>query len=283
MKRIAENRYPHSATLFKFCKEALALRLDSQARVIDQDVGAILSYDPADCSHWKKGKKNIRSLTTLKNLANYLQIDETLLIELASGKIDLEEAVFEFKGYGSFSFQKHNLENFKPFEDTFRLSKNSVAKVAEILVHKGSFDEAPVYLPEVFKQFKNIDIIHDPNLEKNIKTDYMESDNNIQAKIYYRDAGIRPYTRFLMAKELFFFLCKTQNSLVKDFVKLPEDILDVQANIFAGSLLIPGSLLRKEVDRLDSSFDIISQLTRVFWVSKALMSKRLSDYMDRVN
>ena len=59
MKKVEANRYPHSATLFRFCKEALEIRYDGNVKVIDQDVGAILGYDPADCSHWKKGKKNI--------------------------------------------------------------------------------------------------------------------------------------------------------------------------------------------------------------------------------
>merc|ERR1712072_83889 len=103
MKKVEANRYPNSATLFRFCKEALEIRYKGNVKVIDQDVGAILGYDPADCSHWKKGKKNIRSLTTLKSIANHLNIDERLLIDIAGGKIQLQEAVFEFKGYGNFN------------------------------------------------------------------------------------------------------------------------------------------------------------------------------------
>ena len=59
MKKSAENRYPHSAELFRFCKEALNIKHNFEVKVIDQHVGAILGYDPADCSHWKKGKKNM--------------------------------------------------------------------------------------------------------------------------------------------------------------------------------------------------------------------------------
>ena len=60
----------------------------------------------------------------------------------------------------------------------------------------------------------------------------------------------------------------------------PDEVLDVQANIFAGMLLIPGPLLRKEVEAIDSSLDIVVQLADVFWVSKALMNQRLRDYME---
>src|SRR6476619_4126808 len=113
MKKTAENRYPHSATLFKFCKEALEIRYEGNVKVIDQDVGAILGYDPADCSHWKKGKKNIRALATLRSIADHLSIDERLLIDIAGGKVGLEEAVFEYRGYGAFALQGRNLENLK--------------------------------------------------------------------------------------------------------------------------------------------------------------------------
>ena len=113
MKKVEANRYPHSATLFKFCKEALEIRYEGNVKVIDQDVGAILGYDPADCSHWKKGKKNIRALATLKSIAEHLNIDERLLIDIASGRVGLNEAVFEFKGYGMFGLQGKSLENLK--------------------------------------------------------------------------------------------------------------------------------------------------------------------------
>jgi hypothetical protein len=218
MKRIAENRYPHSATLFKFCKEALALRFETNVKVIDQDVGAILSYDPADCSHWKKGKKNIRSLTTLKNLASYLQIDERLLIEIASGKMELEEDVFEFKGYGPFTFQGQNLENFKKaffknpekwqkegrdrsFEDLFNLKRESVLGVSENILREGGFKEAPIYLPEILECFKNIELINEPSISKSILTEYSGAGKDLHATIRYRETEMRPYIRFLLAKE----------------------------------------------------------------------------------
>jgi len=300
MKRIAENRYPHSATLFKFCKEALALRFDSNVKVIDQDVGAILSYDPADCSHWKKGKKNIRSLSTLKNLATYLQIDERLLIEIASGKMELEEAVFEYKGYGNFAIQNSVLEGFKKaffknpekwqnescsknFEEIFDVNRNAIAQLAGKILREGAFEEAPIYLPEVFRSFKNIELINDPQIPKHIRVDSSGTSDNVRVSVRYRETEMRPYTRFLLAKEIFFFLCKNKDPLTKEFANAPAEISDVQANIFAGMLLIPAKLLRKEVENLDCALDIVSQLTQTFWVSKALMNKRLSDYIEHLN
>lgn len=300
MKRIAENRYPHSATLFKFCKEALSLRFEPNVKVIDQDVGAILSYDPADCSHWKKGKKNIRSLTTLKNLASYLQIDERILIEIASGKMDLEEAVFEYKGYGNFEFQGQRLENFKKdffknpekwqkdgrnrsFEELFSIKREAIMRVAEALLKKGSFHEAPIYVPELYNNVRNMELLHEPGLSKSIQVDYSGTGDSLHATIRYRDKDMRPYVRFQLVKELFFFLCKSNHELARDFTSSPEEILDIQANIFSGAILVPAYLLRKEVERLDCTLDVVSQLTQTFWISKALMNRRLSDYIDNLN
>ena len=80
MKRVIANRYPYSALLFRVCREVLEDRNKGTVKVIDQDVGSILGYDPADCSHWKKGKKNISSLKTLKKISDYLGVNLNLLI-----------------------------------------------------------------------------------------------------------------------------------------------------------------------------------------------------------
>src|SRR4051812_45087653 len=166
MKKTAENRYPHSATLFKFCKEALEIRYEGNVKVIDQDVGSILGYDPADCSHWKKGKKNIRSLATLRSIADHLAIDERLLIDVASGTVGLDEAIFEFKGYGEFDLQGKTIDNLRKeffrnpskwnpegastsFDDLFQFSRDKIAGTVDAILEKGNFREAPIYLPEI--------------------------------------------------------------------------------------------------------------------------------------
>ena len=95
MKKISENKYPKSAKLFTFCRKALSLKYQGNVKIIDQDIGAILNFDPADCSHWKKGKKNINSLKPINTIANFLQIDSRLLFDLALGKKVLEESYFE--------------------------------------------------------------------------------------------------------------------------------------------------------------------------------------------
>ena len=87
----------------------------------------------------------------------------------------------------------------------------------------------------------------------------------------------------MLAKELYLHLCRTKNSILGRLADAPSEVLEIQANIFAGMLLIPGSLLRKEVEAIDSSKDIVLQLSDTFWVSKALMNLRLRDYMENLS
>lgn len=299
MKKTAENRYPHSATLFRFCKEALEIRYDGNVKVIDQDVGAILGYDPADCSHWKKGKKNIRALATLRSIADHLSIDERLLIDIASGKIGLEEAVFEYRGYGQFGLSGRNLENLKKeffknptrwqsdglksFEELFDIERAGVVRVAEEVLATGNFTEAPVYIPEVFSIFPNVKLIAEADQAAPIVTETVGEGDQLQTIIKFRGSEMRPYVRFMLARELWKHLTRTAHPLAAKFATAPAEVVEIQANIFAGALLIPGKMLKKEVERIDSSLDIVLQLAEIFWTSKALMNQRLRDYMEHLS
>lgn len=300
MKKIEENRYPHSATLFRFCKEALELRYEGNVKVIDQDVGSILGYDPADCSHWKKGKKNIRALQTLRSIADHLNVDERLLIDIASGRVGLEEAIFEYRGYGSFSLQGKLLDTLKkeffknptrwqtegglrPFEELFDIDRPSMVRVADAILAKGNFAEAPIYLPELFQLVPGITLVSDETLTTPVAVTVEGEGAAAQTTVKYKGPEMRPYVRFMVARELYKHLCRTKSELVSRFANSPDEVIDVQSNLFAGLILVPGSLLRKEVERIDGSFDIVMQIADMFWVSKALMNQRLRDYMEHLN
>jgi hypothetical protein len=300
MKKTAENRYPHSATLFKFCKEALEIKYEGNVKVIDQDVGAILGYDPADCSHWKKGKKNIRSLGTIRNIAEHLNIDERLLIDITSGQIGLDEAVFEYTGYGSFAMHGQRLEQFKKeyfrnpqkwqtdgitrsFEELFAINRQHLAQMVTEILHLGNFREAPIYIPEVFQLFPKLSLQANENLKEPVRVEVNGENADARWVVYFRGNEIRPYLRFLVAKELFKFLCATNDPLAAQFAQLPVEVQEIASNIFASMLLVPREFLRQEVEKIDSSLDIVMQLAEIFWTSKALMNQRLRDYMENFN
>lgn len=300
MKKIAENRYPNSANLFRFCKEALEIRYDGNVKVIDQDVGAILGYDPADCSHWKKGKKNIRSLSTLRAIADHLAIDERLLIDIAAGKMGLEEAIFEFRGYGAFTLKGRTTENLKKeyfknpakygseesrltFEDLFDVDRPGVVKAVQETLDSGQFEEAPIYMPEIARLFPNFTVVADETITQAVEVINENEGDSLRTTVKFRGSEMRPYLRFLVSRELFKFLSSAGHNSVAAIRKCPEEILDIRANLYAGLLLVPGKMLRKEVERVDTAKDIVTQLAETFWVSKAMMNQRLRDYMEHLN
>ncbi len=301
MKKVEENRYPHSATLFRFCKEALEIRYDGNVKVIDQDVGAILGYDPADCSHWKKGKKNIRSLATLRSIADHLKIDERLLIDIASGRINLEEALFEYKGYGDFDLQGRSLdslkkeffknptrwqkegEGIKTFEELFDVDRPGVAKVAEKVLELSRFNEAPIYVPELYQLFPNLKLETNTTQDKSLDVRKTGENKSLVTTVVINSQEMRPYQRFLAAKEIYKFLCESKNDLVAKYHLVPKEVQDIQANIFVGILLVPGKILRTEVEKINGSYDLVTQLADTFWVSKALLNRRLRDYMENLS
>ncbi len=291
MKKIETNKYPNSATLFKFCKTALENKYNGSIKIIDQDVGAILGYDPADCSHWKKGKKNIKSLSTIKNIAEHLNVDERLLIDITSGEINLEEALFEYKGYGDFELDVKSIDILKKnfFSDTtnwqseksnsveeyLRINREAISGIVDYILERGNYTEAPIYLPEVFSLFPGVILEEVGCIETAVKVIHEHG----VTKVQYKDREMKPFVRYLCAKELFNFLCYSSNQLVQDLKDLPSLLLNIHANLFAGMLLIPTRLLQQEIGKVQSSLDIVDQLSRIFWVSKSLMNKRLKDCM----
>jgi hypothetical protein len=297
MKKVEANRYPHSATLFKFCKEALEIRYDGNVKVIDQDVGAILGYDPADCSHWKKGKKNIRSLTTLRSIADHLNVDESLLIDITSGKVTLDEAVFEFKGYGDFTLSGKPLESLKKeyfknpsrwqsggqvpaFETHFQKQRAYVVQLANSLVEQGGFTETPLYIPEIYRLVPNITVQNDETQSEPVTIRHEDEGQALRTLVTFQTGEARPYLRFIASKALFRHLASSGRMPQELLADTPTEIIEILANVFAGALLIPSDLLREEVQKLDMSFDMIRQLSEIFWVSRSLMNQRLRDFLE---
>ena len=166
MKKSAENRYPHSAELFRFCKEALNIKHNFEVKVIDQHVGAILGYDPADCSHWKKGKKNIKSLQTVNAIASHLEIDARFVTDIISGKSDLEESLQEFRGYGPFAIsgryhdevkreffrnpgKYQSIGESRSFEQVIDLYRDESLRVTRQILAAADVQSCPVMIPEI--------------------------------------------------------------------------------------------------------------------------------------
>jgi hypothetical protein len=311
-------RYPHSANLFKFCRRVLDQKFGG-IRVIDQDVGQILGFDPADCSHWKKGKKNIRSIQAMRMISSHLGVDERLVTEIAAGEIDDLEGYYEFTGYGldtknpdveekaKKDFYRKNAgtwssEKERTFKDFFQVDPGMVARVVSDIHERIDFGEAPLYLPEVIQAFPEIRLralLTKPeettkrSKRKKPTTQLIPGENCVAKGVregdnyvieYAGGSEIRPFIRFHIARELGrYLLAKSLDSLVvtPELEPYRDHMIDVHCNLFAALLLAPEVLIHKELASLDTGRDIVAQLAEVFWVSRRFMNHRLKQVFSK--
>lgn len=295
MKRLTEVRYPHSANLFQFCKKILDQKFGG-IRIIDQDVGQILGFDPADCSHWKKGKKNVRSIQSMRAIAEHLGVDEQLVVDVASGDVDADEGYFEFSGYGDFELSSKFFEiarkdllkksasywskekdlELKAFCDKALADVES--KVQEI--HgKINFSEAPLYLPELASFYTEIKYRSIEAREGGAPLTTTETPDGLDIAVE-KTRESRPFIRFQIAKALGkHFLSELITQTSRDYQDFAPKLNDIFCNIFAARLLAPATLIRKEMGNIQLGKNIVNQLSEVFWVSRTLMNRRIKEVL----
>ena len=313
MKKAAEVKYPNSASLFQFCRRVLDHKFGG-IRVIDQDIGQILGFDPADCSHWKKGKKNIRSIQAMKSIAEHLGVDERLVVDVASGDLDESEAFYEFSGYGAFALDGKTIEAAKKdyyrrhagtwskdreneFRDAFSINEAGIDRIVAAVHQRINFQESPLYLPEVVAAYPDVILSPEAPAPGRRESDSSsalkrEAQNPLVAVArkgehvtisYAAGTEMRPYMRYRIAKGMgTYFLAPLAEQAAPE-IGLTGDfathLSDVQSNVFAAKLLAPASLIRREMANLNVSKDIVGQLSEIFWVSKTLMNRRLKDIL----
>ena len=293
MKKATEVKYPNSASLFQFCRRVLDHKFGG-IRVIDQDVGQILGFDPADCSHWKKGKKNIRSIQAMKSIAQHLGVDERLVVDLANGELDDTEAFHEFNGYSAFALDNKIFDTAK--KECYRSQTSTWTKEREqdlreafttreaeinrivVEIHTAiNFQEAPLYLPEVLQSYPQI-VFETAETSLNDVVS-VTTEQGITTIRYQAGTDSLPFTRYKIAKAMASHFLK--DIFAKDIPnsELAKHIADVQTNLFAAKLLVPAALIRKELNQVQITKDIVSQLAEIFWVSKSFMNRRLRDVL----
>lgn len=285
-------KYPQSASLFQFCKEALRIKFDQQVKVIDQDVGAILKYDPTDCSQWKRGGKNITNLEHIRDIAKHFDIDEGVLLGILEGTMSCEEALFEYAGYGPYHLsiaQRDELKKVyfeKPyrwegydddcgFDEIFKIRRGEVLGVVDQVLAKIDLSESIIDLKEISDLFSSIKIKYNARIRSLVKTSSDGVKQNLRRVITHSKSLKCPHIRFLVARELFRFLKDSEHEMLGGLVEIPPETVEIHGNIFAIYLLIPEELLAKEILTLGHNSDVISQLARAFGVSKNLMNNRL--------
>jgi hypothetical protein len=281
-------RYPHSAELFRFCKEALAIKHNNTVKVIDQHVGAILGFDPADCSHWKRGRKSIRSLQTITAIAKHLSIDARIVSDLVSGRADLSESIQEYKGYGATELStqffdelkqsyfrdplKYAIDGKSPsFDELTVLDVRAIDRKAEDLLDRAAIRSCPVLIPEVLSVLPEVRLQVVANDESPVTLGGQKGSWVIEVQ---PGCDQKPFGRFLIAKAIGRIVLDPDRPANES-----NELIEARSNHFASALLMPYPLFAVAMREVDDTRDIVSQLAETFWMTRSTVNLRLKDLM----
>ena len=270
MRKASESqRFPYSAVLFKFCLRVLEVR-KPDSKVHDQDVGNILDYNPSDTSHWKRGKKAVRSIFALEALSRELDVDIELIEDVASGAIDFDEAWFDFceseeetkqfKLHGGVSYSKVR-------RDRQLLMEN----IANQLVTRAGVMSVPVFVPELMNSIPFIQLVQAE------VTDRLARSNRVkpgQYVIRYRKGDLTAHIRCAISREVARIILLSE----REQFMLParsEEITATEIIDLANALLVPSELLKAELTKVPARANMVQYLANLFWVPNVVIRSRL--------
>ncbi len=272
MGRSNHVKFPHSIQLFKFCQKVLALNTGS--KINDQEVGGILDYNPSDCSHWKRGEKNVRSVFALEKLSKTLKVEATLLHDIATGNINLDEAYYEH--IESKSIQENYDKVTHAFADVVDIIRQRIENFANTLLKQADFSTPPLYLPEVLRFFAFIDAQPVDMVDKLSRILRVRSGQYV---LQYKKGELKPQTRLSMVRDIAKIIFQAERLRFPELGELRKELVEFEENMFAASLLVPKALLTQELGRLDSRRNMVGEAAALFWVPKSLIGYQMKDFL----
>ncbi len=277
MRKSTESpRFPQSASLFKFCLRAMEVR--RQSKVHDQEVGNILDYNPSDTSHWKRGKKAVKSIYALDALSHHLNVNPELVQDLADGLIDIDEAWYEFEEAEELKIANQSLTAELKQERRKRLLRSE--QVCAQLLTKANTHSIPIFLPEVVSALPFISIVQGEVAEKIARSSRGKPG---QFLIRYRKGDMKAHTRAAIAREIARIVMFSEREPLGLYEPNPQieflEMLD-----FSNSLLVPREQLIQETESLSSRVDLVKALSEAFWVPKSVIRTRIKQIaLDNLN
>ncbi|MBC7658200.1 MAG: hypothetical protein H7249_00675 [Chitinophagaceae bacterium] len=270
MKRSGAVKFPHSVQLFKFCQKVMMHQKGVKVR--DQEVGSILNFNPSDCSHWKRGEKNVRSVFALAKLAEALSVETSLIHDITSGSADLDEAFFEYQEARSYRALKGQSQSATP--DTIQVVRERVLGFVNQVQQEADFQTPPLYLPEVMRSFAFITTQPVEMLDKLSRILRVKAG---QYCIQYKKGELKAQTRMSMVKDLARIVFEGERDRFPEFGAPTPGLSIYEQQIFVANLLLPRGLLLAELMKMDSRKNVIAELATIFWVPKSLVSFQLQE------
>lgn len=269
MRKLQENvRFPQSIQLFRFCFRILEIRKPNE-KIHDQDLGSILEFNPSDTSHWKRGKKAIRNIQALENLAKVLEVDQEIIQDLADGAIDLDEAWSDFCD----AEEERRLSYEEPGVRIERRDKSlELEKITKGILDEMNIKAVPVYIPELINAFPFIQLLPGDVADKLARSSRIKPG---QYAIRYRKGDIRAHTRIAIAREI------ARIILLSERDKYPlsnrcETLSQAEIFDFANALLVPREALALEIQKTSTRVNMVKVLAELFWVPKSVIRSRLT-------
>ena len=270
MKRTGLAKFPSSIQLFKFCQKVMTEQRGTKVR--DQEVGAILNYNPSDCSHWKRGEKSVRSVFALAKLAETLNVEPSLLHDITSGGLNLDEAYFEYaesrSSRGLFAasrgLSRDEITEVRTLIDNF---------VARILA-EAEFNTPPLYLPEVMRSFSFVSTQPIDMIDKLSRILRVRPGTYC---IQYKKGDLKAQTRMSMVKDLARIIFQVERERFPELGSVNQELLALEEAIFTANLLLPQGVVSFEMAKLDTRKNVVAELATLFWVPKSLVSFQLQD------
>ncbi|MFW7380480.1 MAG: hypothetical protein ACOH5I_16830 [Oligoflexus sp.] len=272
MKRSGLVKFPYSVQLFKFCQKVMMHQRSGKVR--DQEVGSILNFNPSDCSHWKRGEKNVRSVFALAKLADALGVETSLIHDVTSGAVNLEEAYFEYLESRSFKKIYELIADEDP--EVIRQVRNRVLNFVEKIQIECDFTTPPLYLPEVMRAFAFISTQPVEMLDKLSRILRVKAGRYC---IQFKKGDLKPQTRMSMVKDLSRIVFEGERSRFPELGAVQRNIAPLEEVLFTANLLIPRKMLLNELAKLDTRRNVISELATIFWVPKSLVGFQLQDIL----
>ncbi len=272
MKRSGTVKFPSSVQLFKFCQKVMMHQRGTKIR--DQEVGSILNYNPSDCSHWKRGEKNVRSVFALANLAEALNLETALIHDVASGSVDLDEAFFEYLE----SKQLRNLfgsERSISAEDEKNVRQRTNEFVDKLLA-ECEFTTPPLYLPEVMRAFAFVTTQPVEMMDKLSRILRVKAGKYC---IQFKKGELKPQTRMSMVLDLARIIFEGERARFPELGAVDNNLLPLEEILFTANLLMPKGMLMQEMAKLDLRRNVVSELSALFWVPKSLVCFQMQDIL----
>lgn len=268
-KNTDTQRFPHSALLFRFCLKVLETRRKGE-KVHDQEVGNILQYNPSDTSHWKRGKKSVRSVYALEALAQTLDVDIEIFQDIVDGSLDFDEAWLDFVEAEEEKRLSIDVTGNQLMQRRDR--QIVLEQVAQGLLEKAGVASVPVYLPELLQVLAFIQV------SQGEVSDKIARSSRVKPGLYSircRKGEMRAHTRAAIAREIARVVLYSEREQFHIPPKLENmsffEILD-----FSNALLVPKEALKAEIQKVPSKMNLVKTLSDIFWVPKSVVRSRLA-------